>query len=174
MAICGVAVTDVKTYFRSAETTDVWLTPPALVKALGLFTLDPCAPEVAPFRHAPIWYTEKHDGLVQPWFGRVFMNPPYGSQTGLFMRKLADHGDGIALVFARVETKWFREQVWKRADAVMFFASRISFLRADGSSGQGSSAPSCLVAYGSQNVIALHTSGLSGTIIDLKNGAVTL
>lgn len=165
-------MTDVKVYFRNADTTDVWLTPPDLVKSLGSFTLDPAAPEFAPFRHAPLWYNEKHDGLVQPWVGRVFMNPPYGGLTGKFMKKLADHGDGIALIFARVETKWFKDQVWDRADAIMFFDKRVAFVREDGTAGSGASAPSCLVAYGENNVRALSGCSYGGTIIDLRKGIV--
>ncbi len=151
-------------FTRSNKTTDVWLTPPEIVRALGSFTLDPCSPIDAPWRLAPLWYTQQHDGLVQPWVGRVFMNPPYGSATKLWMRKLVQHGDGIALIFARVETQWFHETVWDAADAVLFFNKRISFYRADGSRGVGSSAPSCLVAYGSSNADVLMQSKLGKSI----------
>lgn len=147
-------------FSRSTETTDVWLTPPEIVRSFGDFMLDPCSPIEAPWRLTPFWYTEEHDGLIQPWFGRVFMNPPYGSATKFWMRRLMQHGDGIALIFARVETQWFHETVWNAADAVLFFNKRISFYKPDGTRGVGSSAPSCLVAYGRQNADALMKSDL--------------
>lgn len=158
-------MTDVKTYFRNENTTDTWLTPPEIVKSLGDFFLDPCSPIDAPWRLTTMWYTEEHDGLIQPWVGRVFMNPPYGSQCGRWMEKLKTHGDGIALIFARVETKWFHKTVWQSADAVFFFDKRINFYKMDGSLGSGSSAPSCLVAYGKHNVDAIEKSGLSGKLV---------
>lgn len=151
-------------FSRSDDTTDVWLTPPEIVKALGDFLLDPCSPIDAPWRLTPLFYTERHDGLAQPWVGRVFMNPPYGDAMKHWMRKLADHGNGIALIFARVETRWFHETVWNAADAVLFFDKRISFYKPDGSRGSGSSAPSCLVAFGEDNAAALKRCGLGYTV----------
>lgn len=127
---------------------------------------------VAPWRLAPMFYTVEHDGLKMPWCGRVFCNPPYGDQSKYWLNKCAIHGNAIALIFARVETKWFFDHVWKRADAVLFFDKRLKFIRPDGSTGTGASAPSCLVAYGQNNVEALHNSGIGGVIVDLKTVAI--
>jgi DNA N-6-adenine-methyltransferase (Dam) len=135
-------------YSRTAETTDVWLTPPHIVEALGPFDLDPCSPINAAWRLAPKWLTEIDDGLAQDWQGRVFMNPPYGRATQHWLKKLADHGQGIALIFARVETQMFFETVWPRADAVFFFKGRIQFLTERRQKVGSPSAPSCLIAYG--------------------------
>lgn len=92
---------------------------------------------------------------MQDWHGRVWMNPPYGDEIGEWMTRLADHGNGIALVFARTETAWFFESVWRRAHAVFFFRGRISFYHVDGTQGDAAGAPSCLVAYGEDNTKAL-------------------
>jgi hypothetical protein len=59
-----------------------WLTPPEIVQALGPFDLDPCAPWYMPWRTAPLMLTEFEDGLSYPWKGNVWLNPPYGPQTG--------------------------------------------------------------------------------------------
>jgi hypothetical protein len=68
------------------------------------------------------------------------------------MGRLADHGDGIALIFARTETAAFFEHVWYRASAILFFRGRLTFHRPDGSLGDfNGGAPSCLVAYGAEN-----------------------
>jgi hypothetical protein len=81
--------------------TDVWLTPPYVIEALGEFDLDPCASVDRPWDTAKSHYTIEDDGLLQPWFGRVWCNPPYGPKLGPFLRKMAEHENGIALVFAR-------------------------------------------------------------------------
>ncbi len=80
-----------------------WYTPPGIFEALGLkFDLDPCAPACGlPWIPAARFYSLPDDGLVKPWEGRVWVNPPYGPHAAKWMRRLAAHGDGIALVFAR-------------------------------------------------------------------------
>lgn len=152
---------------QTVAKTEVWLTPPEMVAALGHFDLDPCSAEDMPWRIADSVFTERDNGLAQQWFGRVFMNPPYGPKMGKFMRKLSDHGNGIALVFARTETVAFFEHVWPKADAIMFLKGRVRFYRPDGTRGQSSGSPSCLVAYGKDNVAALYNSGLEGKVIEL-------
>jgi len=152
---------------QSVAGTDVWLTPPDMVRALGKFDLDPCSAEVMPWELATNRYTEADDGLAQDWVGRVFMNPPYGRKLPPFLAKLADHGDGIALVFARTETRAFFESVWPRADAIMFLKGRVKFYRPDGTQAGTSGSPSCLIAYGRANAAALADSGLSGVFINL-------
>lgn len=66
-------------HFSSA--TDEWATPPeffAKVNAeFGPFDLDPCA--TAENAKAPRWYTKEDDGIIQPWFGNVWLNPVYGN-----------------------------------------------------------------------------------------------
>jgi hypothetical protein len=96
------------TSFEKSKNTKVeWLTPPDLVKKLGEFDLDPCAPVNAPFYHAANYYTIEQDGLSKQWLGRVYCNPPYGRGMDLWLEKLKYHGNGIALIFARTETKCF-------------------------------------------------------------------
>lgn len=67
---------------RSAHTsTDEWLTPPAIIDALGPFDLDPASPIERPWPTAARHYTIEDDGLAQPWAGMVWCNPPYGRET---------------------------------------------------------------------------------------------
>lgn len=128
---------------------DEWLTPPAIIKALGPFDLDPCAPVRRPWPMAAQHYTIEDDGLARPWAGFVWCNPPYGAETGRWLEKLANHDHGIALVFARTETQMFVDQVWKRASALLFLHGRLHFHHVDGTRAKGNSgAPSVLVGYG--------------------------
>lgn len=106
-----------------------WYTPAWVFKALGLtFDLDPASPHdhdsAVPAANK---YTVFDDGLSKPWFGRVFINPPYGPTTGQWVRRLCDHGNGIALVFSRTDTSWFHEAA-RSASAVLFVAGRIDFI----------------------------------------------
>jgi hypothetical protein len=153
--------------FRSADAKDEWLTPPSIVKALGTFDLDPCSPVNRPWPTALRHLTVEDDGLMHKWTGRIWMNPPYGDDTAEWMQRLAQHGNGIALVFARTETAWFFDTVWRKASAVFFFRGRIAFYHVTGEQGDAAGAPSVLVAYGAANVQALKDSRLDGWIVEL-------
>lgn len=155
-------------YSTNENTTDVWLTPPSLVQAMGEFDLDPCSPNNLPWKLAKKFYSLENgeDGLALPWEGRVWCNPPY-SNWGLFLKKLKEHGNGLALIFARTETQNFFDHVWSGASGILFIKRRVRFVRADGSKGGGSTAPSVLIAYGDDNVRAIKNSGIEGKLIIL-------
>ena len=150
--------------------TDEWFTPRALLEALGSFDLDPCISYRQPWPTARRSLTVRDDGLTANWRGRVWLNPPYGRATADWLSKLADHNNGIALVFARTETQSFFDTVWGRASAILFLRGRIKFycyregrlVRAD-----RAIAPSVLIAYGPSNAKTLCDSGLDGFFIDL-------
>ena len=132
---------------------DEWLTPPEIIRLLGPFDLDPCAPVTRPWDTAAKHYTVEDDGLTQPWEGRVWLNPPYGDQVERWMTRLANHGTGTALIFARTETEAFFRTVWQRADAVLFLYGRLYFHHVSGQrAAANAGAPSVLVAYGERDV----------------------
>lgn len=148
---------------------DEWLTPPAIIEGLGKFDLDPCSPIARPWDTAARHYTIEDDGLVQAWSGRVWLNPPYGTEAAKWLDRLAAHGDGIALIFARTETKMFFEQVWRKADAVLFFEGRLFFHHVDGrQAAANAGAPSVLVAYGKNNAESLRNVEYWGQFISLR------
>ena len=137
---------------------DEWLTPPRLLRALGPFDLDPCSPgeNRAPWRTASRMIALPQNGLAAPWTGRVWLNPPYGKKAPAWLAKLSQHGDGVALVFARTDTAWFHETVFPYADALFFLRGRLRFHHVDGSAADNTAgAPSFLVAFGERNVQAL-------------------
>jgi hypothetical protein len=145
--------------------TDEWLTPPEIIHALGEFDLDPCAPKNRPWDMAKRHYDEY--GLESIWFGRVWCNPPYGNETGRWLRRLAEHGNGIALIFARTETDTFFRYVWNAAHALLFIKGRLSFHKVDGSIVSNSGAPSVLIAYGVNNAEILRDCSIKGKLINL-------
>lgn len=151
---------------------DEWLTPPEIIKALGRFDLDPCAPsdERRPWDMAVQHYSAEQNGLALPWHGRVWCNPPYGLEAARWLEKLAEHGNGVALIFARTETAMFFDHVWGKAHALLFIRGRLHFHHVDGRRAPANSgAPSVLVAYGSNNVQALRDSGIAGIVLELGN-----
>jgi hypothetical protein len=145
---------------RSVE----WFTPPHVFEALGLtFDLDPCAPEGGvPWIPATAHYSKADDGLVRPWWGRVWMNPPYGREAALWVDKLVEHGDGLALVFARSDAAWFQRAA-RAADALCLVAGRLSFvpgLEGQMERGHNAAAASAMLAFGDPCAGALRRSGL--------------
>lgn len=150
-----------------ASRNDRWLTPLSLVESMGTFDLDPCGAPGHPTARE-VWTPEEvGDGLSMPWHGRVWLNPPYGRTMGDWMRALAAHGTGTALIFARTETQLFHEWVWPHASALLFLRGRITFLTPGGTrSAANSGAPSVLIAYGEVDAAALRTSGLPGALVN--------
>lgn len=148
--------------------TNTWFTPQEYILPLGYFDLDPCTQTFRPFDTAAHHICEDKGecGLTTPWFGRVWLNPPYGKSTGIWLRKLARHGNGIALVFARTETNWAQEIISK-ADAVNFLKGRIAFIRKDGKASSNAGTGSMLIAFGKHNVESIKT--FSGVVFLNQN-----
>jgi hypothetical protein len=142
--------------------SDDWYTPPHIFDALGLtFDLDPCSPGPGHWVPARRVYTKADDGLVLPWHGLVWMNPPFGGRNGQvpWLRKFLQHGNGIALVAARTSAGWFHE--WAvRADAMLFPNGKTKFIRPDGTVGESPGTGVVLLACGDIACAALVRSGL--------------
>jgi phage N-6-adenine-methyltransferase len=93
------------------------------------FSLDVCA--TAANAKCPSYFTPEQDGLLQPWSGTCWMNPPY-HQTEIpkWIRKAYEEAQRgavvVALLPARTGSKWFHEIVLPHA-AVTFLLGRIKF-----------------------------------------------
>jgi hypothetical protein len=151
---------------RSVGRSQNHITPKWIVDALGPFDLDPCAALPRPWDCAKASYVEATDGLAKPWFGRVFLNPPFDRyQVARWIQRLADHGTGTALLHARTEADWF-EPIWRSASGILFMADRIHFYRPDGSEQPANSgAPPVLVSFGEQDLVRLRESGIGGFLV---------
>lgn len=149
---------------------DEWLTPPEIIKSLGKFDLDPCSPVNRPWPTANKHYTINDNGLVLPWHGRVWLNPPYGRSIGNWLEKISIHGNGIVLTYARLDTKAFFDYVYPFAASIFAFKGRIQFYNVNGERDKNgwSSAPSILIAYGKRNMEAIGDAGLNGRHILLN------
>lgn len=158
------------TSFERDAQKDEWLTPLHIIEALKPFDLDPCASVVRPWEIAPATYTIHDNGLIKPWSGFVWCNPPYGNQTRKWFGRMVEHGNGIALTFARTETRMFFESVWNKADAILFIKGRLCFCDTTGKPSGPAGAPSVLIAYGQVGVERLIQSAraIEGRFIQLR------
>lgn len=110
--------------------TPEWETPKEFYDKLDRefhFTLDPCCTELN--CKCPDGFTIEQDGLLQPWNGRVFMNPPYGRVIGRWMKKAYEESRKgtlvVCLVPARTDTAWFQDYAMK--GEVRFIRGRLRF-----------------------------------------------
>jgi len=151
---------------------DEWYTPKEIIHSLGEFDLDPASSEKA-FQlnqSAKRIYTAKEDGLIQVWYGRVWLNPPYSNPLlQNFPKKMAEHNRGIALVFSKIEAKWFHDIVFEHATAVKFLYNRIQFFKSDGTKGMQPRNGSMLVAYGKEDAEILSNNSIRGKFLYLTN-----
>lgn len=142
--------------------SDDWYTPLEIFDALSeRFDLDPCSPGPGHWVPAKEVYTKIDDGLSMPWFGFVFMNPPYGGRNGQvpWLEKFLRHGNGIAIVRAYTSAAWFHDHAVK-AHAMCFPRGKTKFIRPDGSIGKAPGHGVVLLGMGERAVSALERSGL--------------
>mgnify|MGYP001601164388 FL=1 len=153
----------------AAMLSDEWITPKWILDALGPFDLDPCCAPTMPWPTAARLYTRTDNGLLHPWTGRVWLNPPYSRNVGKWLGALAKHGTGTALVFARTETTWFHAEIWRRASSVLFLQGRLHFCYIDGREAKtNAGAPSVLVAYGAADARVLEECTIPGQALRLR------
>lgn len=144
---------------------DTWLTPRFILDSLGHFDLDPCAAESNPHWVCEKAFTRAMDGLSTPWYGRVFMNPPF-SNAGAWIRMHAKHGHGITLAPATVESQVWRDTVWREAEAVLLLAGRTRFCNPDGTGTTGRPLRSiALIGWDIEDAECLFSCGLSGVVL---------
>lgn len=155
---------------RVKNSTDEWYTPKYIVDALGEFDTDPCSPIVPPFQTARVMYNKEDNGLLQEWAGRVWLNPPYSRPLiNKFIEKMVAHNNGIALVFNRLDSKLFQEQLLNKATSMLIMKGRIKFLMPNGGCGGSAGCGSVLFAFGGGgNDLSLRDSGIEGKYIQLK------
>jgi hypothetical protein len=145
------------------------ITPLWILDALGgaqSFNLDPAGADPRPWDCARVTWTA--DGLERDWPRQlsVYLNPPFDvREVHLWIAKLAAHGNGIALLHARTEARWFLP-VWRHAACVLFLANRIFFHKPDGTRhAHNSGAPPVLVAFGDAAAQRLYRCGIAGALV---------
>jgi len=137
--------------------TNSWLTPLWLVNELGEFDLDPCGFQY--HKTAKKIYELPFNGLTASWLGRVWLNPPYGKHQQSWMYKMQEHGSGIALIFARLETKWIQRFL---VNGFFQIEGRISFLKEDLTEDSNAGTGSILIPFSRYDTGKILCSNLKG------------
>lgn len=151
---------------KGIVSSDEYYTPPHIIEALGHFDLDPATPKNPKWRTADVMFTKEDDGLSKPWFGRVFLNPPYSKPlVTQFMEKMAEHNNGIALIVPKLGTKMFREVIYPSCSAIYILNERIKFFDENWVQQKSPICQSMLVAFGEENKTAIQQSGLKGMML---------
>lgn len=128
---------------------DEYGTPFDLYESLDLrfkFYMDPCTTPDNPLK-TNYFYTKELDGLIRPWYGPVFMNPPYSKPLiNQFVEKAYREsllGDlVVGLLRHDTSTKWWNQ--WVKGKAwVEPVPYRLHFRGGDGAY----NFPSCVVVW---------------------------
>ena len=110
-----------------------WETPQALFDELNAefhFTLDPCATQNN--AKCPRFYTQKDNGLKQSWANEVvFMNPPYGGNTGKWIEKAWYESQNgavvVCLIICGTDRSYWHDYIFPYASEIRWLRGRIAF-----------------------------------------------
>jgi hypothetical protein len=143
--------------------TDEWYTPKYIFDALGCeFDLDVAAPVNRTFCNVPAKEFITENSLDKIWNGFIWMNPPFGGRNNktVWLDKIFEHGNGVALTPDRTSAPWFQKAA-NEADALLFVAGKIKFVKPDGTTGDSPGNGTTLFAYGSTAVQALQNAQIN-------------
>jgi phage N-6-adenine-methyltransferase len=163
---------DIRQQRKKKVSTDEWYTPQWIIEALGPFDLDPCSPKERPFDTAKVHLTKEQDGLTMPWGTsetvRVWLNPPY-SRVLLeqFIKKMAQHNNGIALLVNRQDNVMWQEVIFPTAASMLFMRHRVKFIHPEGKKSSPFTG-SCLVAWRKYNDEVLRSCHIEGKYVRLN------
>lgn len=139
------------------------------------FTLDPAASDLS--HMCKNYYTMSDDGLSKDWTNETwYINPPYSKAKDWVSRAatevLSGTSEGVMLLAARTETKYWHESVWPAAHYVLFLNGRLKFINRvveGGDSPDAALFPSAVVIYSHRQLYATAIDTLSkhGELINL-------
>lgn len=150
-------------YFGAPGASDEWYTPAYIFDAMGVrFDLDPANAAIGG-ANVPCAQSFGTEGLTRPWAGFVWLNAPFGGRNALipWLDKFFEHGNGVCLVPDRTSAPWWQAAA-RRANAVLFIAGKVKFIRPDGSIGKSPGDGTCLMAAGRRGLEALDNARRAG------------
>ena len=110
-----------------------WVTPQWLFDELNTefsFTLDPCANEYN--AKCPHFYTKDNNGLKYSWVNEiVFMNPPYGGNTGKWIEKAwyesQQGATVVCLIVSATDRSYWHDYIFPYASEIRWLRGRVTF-----------------------------------------------
>lgn len=128
--------------------TEEWETPQYVFAILNKefnFQVDVCA--TSENAKCKVYFDKQANGLEQEWSPfRCWMNPPYGKNISLWMKKAYQESQRgamvVCLVPSRTDTRWWHDWAMK-AGEVRLIAGRLSF----GNSEQSAPFPSSIIIF---------------------------
>lgn len=151
--------------------SDEWYTPPRVFEALDAsFDLDAASPGSAVVPWIPADACLTAGSLLVPWWGFVWLNPPFGGRNGIapWLDKFMAHGDGIALTPDRTSAPWWHDAA-PQADAILFVKSKIRFIPGHGAKASSPAQGTTLMARGQRAVGALLNAERNGLGLVLRS-----
>lgn len=143
-----------------ANTEYEWYTPPhilELIYQIMPIDLDPASP-AEPTVKADRHYTKKDNGLIRPWTGNIYLNPPYGKQIIPWIVKLCNEWENhrirnaIILIPAKTDTKWFNHMI-QHAACFCTIKGRLHFISPNNTQNQTGTFASLLVLFSNDKEI---------------------
>ena len=148
------------------SSSNEWYTPKSVFDELNVsFDLDPASSDKVKNVPTKKYFTINENGLKQNWKGFVWLNPPYSRNMEPWLNKFIEHKNGVMLLFARTDTKWFHNIVCK-ADAILFKKGRVAF-ELEGQDGKGKAIDrNMFIACGNKGIEAIKN--IEGLFVDLR------
>lgn len=154
-----------------------WCTPEKIWSPIDQFfngiDLDPCSNP-----HSTVPAINRiclpDDGLEEQWFGKVFVNPPYGRELKNWVIKgigeylVGNAQEVIFLIPAYVDTKIWQNGIFGKASALCFLNGRLKF-ELNGEPAQSAPMPCALVYIGSRSKQFITAFRQLGFTMEIKN-----
>lgn len=135
--------------------SDEYYTPKRVFDALQVeFDMDVAAPVDRTYVCVPAKEFITANSLDIRWNGFVWMNPPYSKNKSLWLNKLFNHGNGIALMPDRTSAPWWPIAA-EQADIILLVTGKIKYINAEGVEKKQPGNGSTLFGYGPKAVEAI-------------------
>jgi phage N-6-adenine-methyltransferase len=133
-----------------------WITPQWIIDAIGLSDLDPCGYKldgkpIVETAHNYYTLEDKQNGLIDPWHGSIYCNPPYNNTHRWFIKCREYHqqtGEDVIILMKNIVERIFFQDEISNITGIVFIRDRVAFLNSEGKKQSKAMYGSILVAFG--------------------------